>query len=164
MRLRTAFQRVDFDVHLAGVMPQGLRFSVANAGRPRQRLFAAVDFGTLHGIRPMMHASAPESMIFIDGVEDVALNEEMLDRVRTGARDDAFHRAITDAQVGRRRAVRIVALRNKVDRWNRLVRREKVDPGMKIWKLVGRPRRSHCNRARRVEAEEPDSRIAAAEL
>src|SRR5437899_2243671 len=85
----------------------------APPGRSRQRLFAAVDFGTLHGIRPMMHASAPESMIFIDGVEDVALNEEMLDRVRTGVRDDAFHRAITDAQVGRRRAVRIVALRNK---------------------------------------------------
>src|SRR5260370_29896698 len=112
----------------------------------------------------MMDARAMHVMVLVGRVENVALDEEVLDRAGTGVRHDALHRAIADAQVGGSCAARVVAVRGKIDRRYRLGRREKIDRRMKIRKLVRGSRCRDGDRARRVEAEKPHARIAAIEM
>ena len=57
-----------------------------------------------------MNAGAVQLMLLIGGVEDVALDQEMLQRSRRGRRDDAFHRLVADMRVRGHRAEGIVAM------------------------------------------------------
>src|SRR5690349_18509820 len=54
--LNAAFQRVDLDVDLTGVVPQRRVLRALDARRPDQRFVALRDVGALNRIRLVMHA------------------------------------------------------------------------------------------------------------
>src|SRR5260370_21649368 len=109
----------------------------------------------------MMDARAMHVMVLVGRVENVALDEEVLDRAGTGVRHDALHRAIADAQVGGSCSARVVPVRGKIDRRYPFGRREKIDRRMKIWKLVRGSRCRGGDRGPRVAAEKPHPPLAA---
>ncbi len=128
-------------------MAQGTAVRPPDSGGPDQGFLEIQDVGAPHRIGLMMHSRSVEMMRVIRGVEDVALDQEMLDGAGTGVRDDPFHRAVAHAQVRRFGGPGIVALREEIDFRHRLLRIEEFDLRVKIRKFERCTRGGHGNRA-----------------
>src|SRR5207244_3183248 len=74
-------QQVDLHVHLAGVMAVLRLFVFLDAGRPDEGLVERLQLGALERIRLMVDAGAIEIVMLVGGVQQIALDEEELERI-----------------------------------------------------------------------------------
>src|ERR1041385_487441 len=106
---------VDLHVDLARVVADGHGLRAADAGSPYQRLLQRLDLDALQRIGLVMHARAVQLMVLVHRVEDIALDEEVIDRPRLRRRHRSLRRPVADMNVGRLRAGGIVAMGDELE-------------------------------------------------